>query len=78
MTGSIHDLSNEIILQIFQELATPGWPIETLVTSTLVCRRFHDLVPSALFRKLTIPLGTGLPRWTKRLFEYLQSPAGEQ
>lgn len=78
MTGSIHNLSNEIILQIFRELATPGWPIETLVTSTLVCRRFHDLAQSALFRKLTIPLGTGLPRWTSRLFEYLQSPAGEQ
>lgn len=45
MTGSIHDLSNEIILQIFRELTTPGWPIRTLV---------------------------------KRLFEHLQSPAGEQ
>ncbi|KAI4103488.1 MAG: hypothetical protein LQ339_004213 [Xanthoria mediterranea] len=44
MTGSIHDLSNEIILQIFRELTTPGWPIRTLV---------------------------------KRLFEHLQSPAGE-
>ncbi|CAO1597459.1 hypothetical protein XANCAGTX0491_001266 [Xanthoria calcicola] len=77
MTGSIDDLSNEIILQIFQELATPGWPIETLVNSTLVYRRFHDLALPPLSRKLTISLGTGLLRWTKRLFEYLQSPSGE-
>ena len=75
---TIEDLSNELLQQIINDLARPGWPIESLLNATLVCRHFHELAQPAVFRKLTVPVGTGIPKFTKALLQYLQRPEGER
>ncbi|KAI4247902.1 MAG: hypothetical protein L6R42_009474, partial [Xanthoria sp. 1 TBL-2021] len=74
---TINDLSNELLHQIIDELDKPGWPIEALLNAALVCHRFHDLAFSNIFRELTLPLRTGLPKFTKALLQHLQSPEGQ-
>lgn len=78
MPTTINDLSNELLHQIIDELDKPGWPIEALLNAALVCHRFHDLAYSNIFRELTLPLRTGLPKFTKALLQHLQSPEGQK
>ncbi|KAL8858665.1 MAG: hypothetical protein Q9178_004753 [Gyalolechia marmorata] len=63
--ATIDDLSNELLQLIINHLARPGWPIESLLNATLV-------------RRLTVPIGTRIPKFTKALLQYLQRPEGER
>ncbi|KAL8767583.1 MAG: hypothetical protein Q9209_005955 [Squamulea sp. 1 TL-2023] len=71
---SLAELSVELQRQIVEQVAPPGWPVEPLLNVSLVSHRFHELAQPLIFRSLTIPLDTHVPRYCKALLEFLQSP----